>query len=456
MNRKTLTAGAVFAGLAIVAFVLLRQPEKGTRSGDGPRPFPKVAAGGIDTLEITKGGATTIVTRTGDDYKVTAPVAYAADKDGAKQAFDTLENLEFDGIVTDQAAKHGDLEVGPDSVRVVAKKGATVVADFRVGKVANSATMIRVEGKNEVWQAIGFLKYQFDKDASAWRDKSIVTFEQNDAEKIEVATARGDKILLEKPPVPDGGVGAGDWRVISSTVKVDPLDTTIATGMLSALYAWKTNDFADAATPAETGLANPALTVTITVKGGKQHTVQIGNKKGEDDYYVKNAELPQVFLVKKYNLDRVMKRPIEFRDKTICNLTENEIAEIDVARAKDGFTLRRAPGKTGAEAWSAARPAGFKLDTNKVNAIVMAFNNWKASSFAENNAPAATGLGSPVATIVARSNLKGSSSCVLRVGGETADKQSRHVQVAGKPDVMVVPTWSLDRVTVKLDDIKKS
>ena len=46
----------------------------------------------------------------------------------------------------------------------------------------------------------------------------------------------------------------------------------------------------------------------------------IGKKKGEEDFYVKRADAPQVFLVKKYNLERINKRPIEFRDKTICNL----------------------------------------------------------------------------------------------------------------------------------------
>ena len=49
----------------------------------------------------------------------------------------------------------------------------------------------------------------------------------------------------------------------------------------------------------------------------KKVTALIGNKKGDDDYYVKVPEAPQVFLVKKYNADRVVKRPIEFRDKTL-------------------------------------------------------------------------------------------------------------------------------------------
>ena len=50
MNRKTLIAGAVFAGLIIVAVIVTRSPEKGSRTeGEAPRPVAKLPASGIDT-----------------------------------------------------------------------------------------------------------------------------------------------------------------------------------------------------------------------------------------------------------------------------------------------------------------------------------------------------------------------------------------------------------------------
>ena len=61
----------------------------------------------------------------------------------------------------------------------------------------------------------------------------------------------------------------------------------------------------------------PQLRAALAELADKKVTALIGNKKGDDDYYVKVPEAPQVFLVKKYNADRVVKRPIEFRDKTL-------------------------------------------------------------------------------------------------------------------------------------------
>jgi hypothetical protein len=454
MNRRTLIAGVLLAGLGLIAFVVLRSPEKGTRTGESARPVAKLNAGDFDTLEVTKGGTTTVIKKDGGTYRIEKPVAYAADQDAAKQAFEGIEKLEFDGIISDQKSKHDEYEVGATSTRVTVKKGDKTLADLRIGKSANNLTMVRLEGKDEVWQAVGSLKYEFDKDGSAWRDKSITTFAEPDAQRIEIVSKTGGKIALTRPAPKDGGAGGGEWTVAESTVKVDPLDKTVAPGIISGLTAWKANDFADGAKPADTGLDAPENTITVGLKGGKKVSVLVGKKKGEEDYYVRTADSPQVFLVKKYNVERINKRPIEFRDKTICNLTEGEITEIAVARDKDSFTLVKQPGKKADEAWKVTKPAGVTLDTTKVNAIVGAFKDWKATSFAEDSSPKATGLVKPTATIAAKSNLKG-SGCVLKVGSELGDKQNSYLEKAGSPDVFTVPKWSLDRVLVKVDDLKK-
>ena len=449
MNRKTLLAGAVFAGLLVISLLVMRSPEKGARTGEAPRPIAKIAEGGVDSLEITKDGKKTVIKRDTHGFKITEPVAYAADADAAKQAFQAVEKLEFGSIVTDQKSKHADYEVGDKAARVVARKGDKVLADFRVGKTTNNLTLVRLEGKDEVWQAIGSIKFQLDKEAAGWRDKSITTFDQNAVERLEITSADGGKLTMVRPSVGDGGAPA-DFKIADSSVKVEPFDRTVATDMVAALYAFKANDFADGVSPADSGLDKPSLTVTVGLKGDKKHTVLIGKKKGEEDFYVQRADQPQVFLVKKYNLERINKRPIDFRDKTICNIADGDVTQVAVTRDKDSYTLVKDPKKTGDDAWKLARPAGVTLDTSKVSAIASAFKDWKGTTFAED----AKGLAKPTATIVASGKNKG-QSCSLRVGAESADKQSVYLAAPGLPEPLVVPKWSVDRILVKVDDLKK-
>jgi hypothetical protein len=453
MNRKTLLAGAVFAGLLAITLLVLREPEKGTRTGEAPRPVAAIGDGNVDTLEITRDGKKLVVKKEGGKFRLVEPVNYPAEEDSAKQAFEAIEKMEFGSIISDQKGKHDEFEVGAKSPRVVAKKDGKVLADLRIGKVSPDHTMVRVEGKDEVWQMVGSHKWHFDRDLAAWRDKSITTFNSDDAERLEVTSRDSGKIVLARPPRGDAGVAAA-WKVVESTVKVEPFDPQVANEMLTALYAFKSNDFADGVSPAESGLDAPTLTVTVGLKGGKSETVLIGKKKTEDDYYVKRAADPQVFLVKKYNLERINKRPIEFRDKTICNIASEDVSQVSVVAGSDSYTLAKDASKGSHEAggWKLTKPAGVVIDPSKATSIVTAFREWKATSFAEDSSPKTTGLAKPSATILAIGKGK---SCQLKLGAELPDKQNRYASVGSGPEVYVLPKWSVDRVLQKIDDLKK-
>ncbi|HET6149247.1 MAG TPA: DUF4340 domain-containing protein [Polyangia bacterium] len=451
MNRKTLTAFAVFAVLLVIAIATLRQPQKGERRGEAPRPIAKLKNSDFDTLEVTKAKVTTAIRKEGGKYKVVSPTPYVADENNAKQAFEAIEKLEFGDIVTDQKSKHGEFEVADDGLRVVAKNGNKSVAELLIGKSIGSGTMVRVPGKDEVWQAQGAIKYTFDKSSADWRDKSITTFTLSDAEKIEVKSKTGGAITLSKPVKKEGdkaAAGADDWAVVSSSVPIPKLDPTIASTMASTLASWKASDFADDVKPEAAGLAPPALTVTVSLKGGKTAVAMVGNKKGDDDYYVKNGESPQIFVVKKYGVEHVNRRPIEFRDKTICDIADSDLTEIAVSHGAESYTLVKS-GKD----WKATKPPKTEVDGSKVTPIAGAFKAWKATSFAEDPSLKADGLVKPKATIVARS--KG-ATCTLKVGDETKDKQSYFVQAGTSPDVYLVAKWSADRILVKVADIKKT
>jgi hypothetical protein len=445
MNRKNLTALLILGVLTLIAVVVLRQPEKGQRVGERPRPIPKLAAGSFDGLAVTKGGSTTTLKKEGDKYKVVSPVQFPADENVAKQAFEAIEKLEFGDIVSDQKAKHAEFEVDDaKGVKVAVKKGDQVVTDFIIGKSVGGNTLVRLPGKDETWTGLGSFRYNFDRDATNWRDKTITKFTQSDVEKIEVKGKGGARVVVKN----DGG---DKWSVVESTLRIAKLDNTVPVGIASALASFVTNEFADEAKPAETGLADPATTVTVSVKGGKTETVLIGKKKGEDDYYVKTAAAPQVFLVKRYNVDRVDKRPIDFRDKSVCDIVDTDLTDVTVTHGKDSYAIARdSKGKD----WKATKPAGLVVDPAKVTPIAGAFKEWKASGFALDQDPKANGLAKPGAVITAHGKSK-SSTCILKIGDETKDKVNYAAQSGSTPDVYLLAKWATDRILVKVDDLKK-
>ena len=450
MNRKTLTALGAFVVLGIIALVTLRQPEKGERQSDHPRPIPTLNPVEITTLDVTKGGVTTTLKNEGGIYKVTAPIDYPADQTTAKSAFESLGKMDVTDLVTQQEAKQAEFEVDDKSgVRLVAKHDGKVLADLIVGKSVGAGTMVRPSGTNDVWRANGITKFAFDKGPTDWRDKSITTFQSTEVEKLDVASKDGAKISLKKTGTKEGS--EDKWDVVSSSVKIEKLDNSVPNGIVSAMANWKANDFADGATPAAAGLDAPALTVTVGLKGGKSVSGLIGNKKGEDTY-VKKADAPQIFLVKKFNLDRIAKRPMDFRDKTLCDLAAADLTEISVAAGDKSYTLV----KNGND-WKATKPPKLELDATKVTPIAGAFKEWKATGFADDQSLKGNGLAKPKAVISAKSKGTKSSApaCLVRVGDESSDKVSYIVSSAKSPDVYLAPKWAVDRILVKPDDLKK-
>jgi hypothetical protein len=464
MNRKTVTALGVFVVLGALALVALRQPEKGERAADHPHPVPKLDPAQITTLEVTRGGTTTTIKNDAGKYRVTSPVAYAADEASSKAAFEGLGKLDVSDLVSEQKAKQTEFDVDDKAgIRVVAKHDDKVLADLIVGKSVGAGTMVRPSGQDDIWRATGVTHYLFDKGPGDWRDKSIVTFPMADAGRLEVTAKDGAKIVLQKTAAAkDAKQGPKDdrWEVVQSSVKIDKLDASVASGVASAMASWKANDFADGVSLAQAGLAPPELTVTLGSLGtagtktgaqdDKSVTVLIGGKKGEGEFYVKKADAPQVFLVKKYNLDRIATRPMEFRDKTLCDLTGAELTEIAVSAGDRSYIL----SKRGAD-WKATKPAKLEVDSAKVNPIVGAFKDWKGNGFAEDQSLKGNGLAKPKAVISAKAGGKSSApACQLRIGDETTDKVNYYVASARSADVYTAPKWAVDRILVKPDDLK--
>jgi hypothetical protein len=236
--------------------------------------------------------------------------------------------------------------------------------------------------------------------------------------------------------------------VVSSTVKIDKLDNSVPSGIAGALSNWKANDFADGVALAAAGLEPPALTVTVGLKGGKSVVALVGGAKGEADFYVKKADAPQVFLVKKFGVDKVDKRPIEFRDKTLCDLAADDVTEVAVSAGDHSYTLV----KSGSE-WKATKPAKLELDAAKATPIAGAFKDLKGTAFADDQSLKDNGLAKP-RLITVKGKSKG--GCAVRVGDETKDKVSYFVAGGKGTEVYLAPKWSLDRILVKPDDLKKS
>lgn len=439
MNRKTLGALLVFVLLLGIVYYLQTRPEKGQRLGERPRPLGQLEKKRVKKVTITSKGKTVVLQRGAkESWRLSSPVSYEADKSAADAMVEKLAQLEFGDMVTEQKSRHSEHEVDDKAgVRVSVTDGTKTLADFYIGKVIDSFTMFRLKGKDQVYQAVGSLRYAFEREVKNWRNRTIIDLKPEEARELLVTTANG-AITFSRPD------GKAAWRVKSAPIKIDQLDTTTINILVSTFQSLTAFDFADGISAQKAGLDQPVATIVATIKDGKQVALLIGNHEG-DDHRVQRRDNPQIFVVKKYTVDNLMRRPIDFREKSVLSLKAEEVVALVIDKRKDkaSMTLMRKGGD-----WLAD---GKKVkDDKKVKTAIDTLATLKAEGFARDTAEA-LGLDKP--DWVVEVQMKDRTKHVISVG--SVEKEgARGVMRKGIDDLFTFRKYILDKFLLDPKDYK--
>jgi hypothetical protein len=444
MYARRLYFAAAVLGLALVGAADLVLPRSDADPSTGP--VRGLAARSFDTLEVTRAGVKVSVRRGDGRFDLIAPVAYPADEPTARAAFSALEHLDLVAPPAARAAIPGG--GGDDELRVTARQDGRALLELFVGRRIEGGTLVRIGGRDGRWKARGAVRELFDKSPNEWRDHQITSFASGDAERIAVETFDGARIALARSR---GGDADHDrWRVTSSSVPIGNLDDRVPRELVTTLSWLEASDFADTITPAAAGLEPPALTVSVGLAGGRTASVLIGKATGRDgkldEFFVKTPDRPQILVVKRFNVDRINRRPVQFRDKTLCDIPDADMISFRVTRGPHSYEVVRDGG-----AWHATHPSGLEIDPDKVAPLATVFRRWSAPVIAED--PPGNAVSAPRAVIVGHSK---NSSCTIRVGREPKREAGYFIQTPASRDIYIVPKWMIDRIAVRLDEIQKA
>ena len=458
MEKKTLYALIALLVLGGLSVYVMRAPEKGDRVGEKPRPLPEIKPGTIASLELAQPKETDKVTlsKKGDKWQVTAPYDKPADQTAVKSVVEALEKMKWGDITTQQKERHGDLEVSDDkAVHVIAKdSGGGVLADLYLGKVAGAATMVRVAGKDEVWQGADLYASNFKKDGKSWRDHTVFDLRAEDAQTLTLKGG-GTQVKLERLPPQNGPDGKpqpsifdAKWKVVQSDPALKmtgELDNALINRLVQGAAALRAGDFLDTAKPEETGLSPGApgqIEVQVGFKDNKSVGLRIGQLKG-DDYYAQAIDSGQIFTAKKYALDAVAHIPQDLRDKALVSFKEDQLDQITVAQGTEVAVLRRVD-----KAWKVDKLADG--DDAKTKGLADSFDNLVGSGYVAPGSPELASLAKPRATVTLKP--KTGAPVVLNIGD--ARGEDVVVQKVGQ-DPMWLKKFQIDRFLKKPTELAK-
>ena len=459
MEKKNLYALVAFVALSVAAVFSLRSPEQGERVGERPRAIAEIKPGSIGSLDVAQPGDKDKVslTKKGDKWQVTAPYDKPADPTVAKAAVEALEKVRWGDLVTQQKTKHAEFEVSDEkAVHIVAKdSGGAVLADLYIGKASGNATMVRVAGKDDVWQALDLYASTYKREGKTWRDHGIYDLKADDAEKL-VIVGGGTKVSLERVAPAAGADGKpgsqniyeAKWKIAEGDAVLKPgleVDNMLLNRMVQSVSTLRASDFQDASKPEDVGFAQGApgqISVTVRYKEGKSAGVRIGQLKG-DDYFVQTIDNPQVFSVKKFGLETVAHIPQDIRDKSLLSLKAEQIDAVTVAQGADVVSIKSVD-----KTWKADKLAD--ADEAKLKQVVDGFDGLMGTGYVAPDAPELKSLATPKATITVKP--KTGPVVVLKIGDARGDDLA--VQKVGQ-DAMWVRKLQIERLLKKPAELAK-
>lgn len=372
LSKKTYVALGLVVVQVVILIVLWRAPSRAVKAAI----LPEIVAKDVQKIVLTKGSdvvemvADKDAPAAGPDggaspdraWRLTKPLEYAADKGAVKTLLERLEKMTVSAEPISQKKEWHDEKFG-----VGDKNGWKVelygrdnnpITSFILGKTEGGRTFLRKIGEDAVYQATGIMSYAFDKKPADWRDKTIFDLKEDEISKVEIRGA--ETVVLARDPK-----DAKTWTLLEPTgIK---LDQGKAQSVARTFATLKAKSFGEGEKEDATGLARPDAAVTAHTKDGKTHTLLIGKKKGQYDFFVKRADSPTVFVVGSWQVEQIHRKPADLKEKepVIAKPAAADVERIVVGTQGNRTTIVRK-----GDDWQIVKPTKEKADKAAVRSLL--------------------------------------------------------------------------------------
>jgi hypothetical protein len=268
------------------------------------------------------------------------------------------------------------------------------------------------------------------------------------ADQIEgiILAGGNETIALQKAE----GMDKNAWsitapiRAAADNSAIEGLKNRLANLKYTRVIAEKSDDLA------RFGLNDPSFIITYSAEKVSGRLAFGSLTPLEDGYYVNKDKDKRIYLVDKFDKDRLFTGLFELRDKRLFTLSSEKVDRFIIEREKENWTLIRKDGQ-----WRFEDDEDFRVDTRKIDTLVRKFARAEATSFEKEtvNDPEPFGLDSS-AVVVTLSD--GNSSQSILLGNPVKQKQAGiYAKIKGQPRLVTVNKWLLNDLPQNRQEIKE-
>jgi hypothetical protein len=385
---STLILIVVLAGLGgYIYFVDRERPVSGTEEAK-PKAFD-VSPENIEEVQITNAaGEKARVQRVDANWLLVEPEKADADATAVASVTSSVASLEVQRVVDENPSDLTQYGLNPPKIDLAFRvKDQKDFQRLLVGDKTPTGGDLYAKKANEnkVFLISSFVDSSFNRTAFDFRDKTILKFEREMADGVEIVSG-ATTVQLSRTGT--------EWRLLKPVaVRADyagaeGIITRLSTGQMQRVVANETADLG------QYGLDRPSVSATVS-SGSSRATLLLG-RATEGGFFAKDAARPVVFAVDEGLATELKKTVADLRRKDIFDARSFTANRIELRRGAESYTFEKT--KEGEkDVWKNA--SGQVADSAKVEDLMTKLSNLRAVSF-EPSAPAA--LKTPALTVTVR------------------------------------------------------
>lgn len=418
--------------------------------GGEKREKEKTAAGKL--IDIKKDSVTAITIRpegialkkTGTTWELTAPVQYPADDGTVSSLLYSLESAQRDqkDITTARADYAGfGLEPARTELIVRHEKGKQDTLYLGDSNVTTTLVYARVNNDPEVVLTSNGLSTNVKKSLMDWRNKDLLVFDNNAANRLLLATPK-NRFELKKEN--------GKWQMVSPLKAA--ADESKISSLLSRVRYGRINEFTteQMVDAKQYGLDKPAYEFTVFFGANDAQKAMYFGKKDGANYYAHDPARPQVFKVDTSVVKDLNVSVMDLRNK---KLAEFESWNADHVELNYADTLKIVCEKDTSNNWTITAPQQKKAKSWEISNITGGLAGMEATAFVDENAGDLKKYGLELPRLIVTVKQKGSEVAKVLIGKQKEKSDRVFAKAATSPLVVEVKKEEVDKLFKKLTDL---
>jgi hypothetical protein len=215
--------------------------------------------------------------------------SFPADTDRVDRFLSIFENMSSGQVVSNNPTRfsiYGLDEKTSPHVRIWDGRDR-LVADLLVGKTdSDGRQFVQKAGSTTVTALAQSLDSLLLQDLDGWKDKTLISLSEADAQRLVLSTGSEDTILERKN---------GQWRMVSPEDREpDPLALRTLFDLLKSL---KADRLADSLDGTQANFEKPDHKISVRMADDSLKLVVFSAPKGHSTYYAKNGDQNLIYMM---------------------------------------------------------------------------------------------------------------------------------------------------------------